>query len=112
MLNAFLAYIRRSDATDMGDSLWKWLAKTFQLGIKLSDLIEPEGCMHLDGLIASEMMDRRQYSGRPHMSFPFSRVSGLRRDVPAGGNSTMWPMNIEHVSLQLPHGCCYWRHAK
>ena len=64
-LNAFLAYVRRFDATSEGNFLWKWANKAFRLGVTEKDLRDPEGCPNLDALIASEIMQNHHYAIPP-----------------------------------------------
>ena len=54
-VNAFLAYVRRFDATTLGTFLWEWANKIFQDGITEEKLRNSKRCPHLDAMIASEI---------------------------------------------------------
>ena len=96
-INAYLAYMRRFDATTE-DFLFKWSNKSFKLGIKEKDLEDHECCPHLDSLIASDILDRRHYSNRPEMSDLFLELQAYseerqRLEKPPCGR---WMLHLYH----------------
>ena len=97
-LSAFLAYIRRFDATERGNFLWGWANKAFQHGVTEKDLIDCEGCPHLDGLIASEIMQQHHYLNRPKMSRLYLELMTYTEKCKDSGRQTCgrWMLHLYH----------------
>jgi len=96
-INGYLAYMRRFDATTT-DSLWHWANRSFKVGVKEKDFHDREGRPHLESLIASDMLDRRHYTGRPEMSDLFLELQAYSEkcqnmQVPPSGR---WMVHLAH----------------
>ena len=95
---SFLAIIRKYDITSTGDTLWHWLKRAFVLNAKEADFKDCESCPHLDGLIASDLMDQRHYAGRAHLAplfFQFQSYTEqcMQKNHPPSGR---WMLSMYH----------------
>ena len=96
-INGYLAYMRRFDATT-DDSLWHWANKSFKVGAREKDFLDREGRPHLESLIASDMLDRRHYSGRSELSDLFLELQAYsekcqHEQIPPSGR---WMIHLAH----------------
>ena len=96
-VSSFLAYMRRFDAT-VTDALWHWANRAFKVGAKEKDFSDREGRPHLDSLIASDMLDRRHFTGRSEMADLFLELQAYSEQCqhllrPPSGR---WMIHLAH----------------
>ena len=97
-MKAFLAYIRRFDATTLGTFLWEWANKIFQHGMIQEKLRNSEGCLHLDAMLASEIMQQHHFVNRPKMSKLYMELMTYTEKCKDAGRPTCgrWMLHLSH----------------